>query len=427
MNAALFVLPLLAIPALAQIIDSPDEVVAGIPVNYTEAKAGWFELPDPLTGSDGKPVTDPATWNEVQRPRILGIVEANQYGRVPPRPEAMAFDAFDEGTPAFDGSARRKQVTITFDKAGEQFLDLVVYLPAESEGDCPVLLNIGWVANNLAVDDPGVKVGRSWNKEAQRREPATEGGPFGKLRMIPLALERGYAVAHFNYADIEPDDVNGFAHGIRHHFLGEGQEGQSKPGAEDWGAIAAWGWGISRVIDYFETDAEIDASRVAITGVSRLGKTVIWAGARDERVACVLASVSGSGGASLNRRRYGERPAHLVERFPHWFAAKFASWVGREEEAPWDSHFILSLIAPRAVLLQTGSTDKWSDPYGEFVAARAATPVFHLLGRKGIEDFPQPPLGEPMMNRLGYLMHDGGHGMIPDDWPVFLDFMDKHL
>ena len=410
--------------AVAQIIDSPDGEVAGIPAIYTEAKAGWFELPDPLVCEDGTPVTDVASWREKRRPEVLGLVESNQYGRVPPAPDALKFERFDEGTPAFDGTARRKQVTITFDEEGEHFLDLLVYLPAGSEGDCPILLNIGWIANNLAVDDPGVKVGRQWNREEQRREPATKGGPFGKLGMIPMALERGYGVAHFNYADIEPDDRNGFTHGIRRHFL---EEGRSEPGPGDWGAIAAWGWGISRVIDYFETDPDIDASRVAITGVSRLGKTVLWAGARDERVACVLASVSGSGGASLNRRRYGERPAHLVARFPYWFAPKFASWVGREEESPWDSHFILSLIAPRAVLLQTGSTDKWSDPYGELVAARAATPVFHLFDRKGIEDYPQPPLGEPVMNRLGYLMHDGGHGMVPGDWPVFLDFMARPL
>lgn len=418
-------LVLLARPAaVAQIIDAPDAEVAGIPANYTEAKAGWFELPDPLVCEDGTPVSDAATWRDKRRPEILGIIESNQYGKVPPRPAAMRFDVFDKGTPAFGGSARRKQVTIGFDEAGEHYLDLVVYLPAGSEADCPVLLNIGWVANNLAVEDSGVKVGRSWDRESRTRVAATKGGPFGKLDMIPMALERGYGVAHFNYADIEPDDVNGFAHGIRSLFL---EEGKSAPGPEEWGAIAAWGWGISRVIDYFETDPEIDATRIAITGVSRLGKTVLWAGARDERVACVLASVSGSGGASLNRRRYGERPAHLVARFPHWFAPRFADWVGREEEAPWDSHLILSLIAPRPVLLQTGSTDKWSDPYGELVAARAATPVFHLFDRKGIEEFAQPPLGEPRMNWLGYLMHDGGHGMVPADWPVFFDFMDKHL
>ena len=338
----------------------------------------------------------------------------------------MTFDVFDEGTPALDGTALRKQITIYFDAAKQQYLDLIVYLPADASGPVPMLLNLGWLGNNLAVDDPGVKIGRRWNRETKEREASTDGPGFGKLRALSMVLERGYGFAHFNYNDIEPDSLDGFSHSIRRHYL---KEGATLPGPEAWGAIAAWGWGLSRVIDYFETDAQVDAARVAITGVSRLGKTVLWAGARDERVACVLASVSGSGGAALSRRRYGERVAHLLapSRFPYWFARRFGEWSGRMEEAPWDAHMIVSLIAPRPVLLQTGYTDKWSDPYGEFLAAKAATPVFHLFGKKGIELFSQPPVGEPMMNTLGYLIHDGGHGMVPADWPVFLDFMDAHL
>src|SRR5690606_5137220 len=135
------------------------------------------------------------------------------------------------------------------------------------------------------------------------------------------------------------------------------------------------------------------------------------------------------GGAALSRREYGETVAHLVAptRYPYWYATNYANWAGRMKEAPFDSHFILSLIAPRPLLLQTGSTDKWSDPYGEFLAAKAATPVVDLLGTGGIEAYSQPPVGEPMMNTLGFLMHDGGHGVVPEDWEVFLDFMDRHL
>lgn len=410
----------------AQIIDVPDGEVAGIAANYTEARAGSFELPDPLVAEDGERIADTESWRTKRRPEIFRMIESNQYGRVPPRPEAMSFEVMDRGTPVFDGTALRKQVTIYFDKEKEHFLDLLIYLPAGEEGPVPVLINIGWVANHLAVEDAGVKPGRRWNPERGEYETATEAPPLFRLRAVSLLLERGYGVAHFNYNDVEPDHLDGFAAGIRHHYL---KADQTEPGPDEWGAIAAWGWGISRVIDYFETDADIDAQRVAITGVSRLGKTVLWAGARDERVACVLASVSGSGGASLHRRNYGERPAHLVAptRYPYWFAGRFVDWVGRETEMPWDAHMIIALIAPRPVLLQTGFTDRWSDPYGELVAARAATPVYHLFGLEGIEDYVQPPLGEPIMNTLGYLMHDGGHGMVPEDWPVFVDFMDQHL
>jgi hypothetical protein len=426
---AFLLLPLLGLlpsGASGQIIDFPDDAVAGIPVNYTEAKAGWFDLPDPLVCADGSPVTDLETWRAKRRPEIFRMIEAFQYGRVPARPESMTFDVFDPGTAAFEGRAVRKQVTIAFDAEKKRTLDLLLYLPADAPGPVPVLINIGWVANNLAVQDPGVKPGRRWNPQSRSYETATESRSMFRLQAIPQLIARGYGIAHFNYNDIEPDHLDGFSSGIRSHYL---EAGQSAPADDQWGAIAAWGWGISRVIDYLETDPDVDGQRIAITGVSRLGKTALWAGARDERVACVIASVSGSGGASLNRRNYGERPAHLLAptRYPYWFAPGFAAWVGREHEAPWDSHMILALIAPRPVLLQTGSTDRWSDPYGELVAARAATPVYHLFGLKGIESYPQPPAGVPSLHALGYLMHDGGHGTVPADWPVFLDFMDQHL
>jgi hypothetical protein len=412
----------------AQIVDTADDEVAGIPVNYTEARVGLYTLPDPLTLSNGEKVTDARTWIERRRPEILKLIEENQYGRAPGRPADMSFDVFDKGTPAFDERARRKQVKIYFaTDHSDNYLDLLLYLPADAEGPVPMLLEVGWGPNNLAVDgDDGVRVGRAWNPQTKMRTPAEEGRRFGAPLNVMQLIERGYGVATFNYNDIDPDSLDSLAHGVRALYL---KDGKDKPAADEWGSISAWAWGISRIIDYFETDADVDAARIAVTGASRLGKTVLWAGARDERIACVIASVSGEGGAALSRRNYGETVAHLVAptRFPYQFAGNYANWAGRMDEAPFDAHFVIALIAPRPLLLQTGYTDKWSDPYGEFLAAKAATPVYELLGKKGIETYSQPGLGEPMMNTLGYLMHDGGHGVMPQDWPVFLDFLDRYL
>jgi hypothetical protein len=411
----------------AQIVDAPDEAVAGIPVNYTEAKVGLYTLPGPLTLASGETVRDARTWREQRRPEILRVIEENQFGRAPGRPAGMTFDVFDAGTPAFDGRALRKQVTIYFTKdRSDNYLDLVVYVPAKASGPVPLLLQVGWGPNNLAVDDAGVKVGRAWDARTKTRSPAVEGRVAGGRLDVMRLIDRGYGVATFNYSDIDPDSLDSLAHGVRALYL---KAGENQPAADEWGSIAAWAWGTSRIIDYFETDPRVDAARIAITGVSRLGKTVLWAGARDERIALVIASVSGEGGAALSRRNYGETVAHLVAptRFPYQFARNYATWARRMNEAPFDAHFIIALIAPRPLLLQTGYTDKWSDPYGEFLAAKAATPVYELLGGKGIESYSQPRLGEPMMNTLGYLMHDGGHGVVPADWPVFLDFMDRHL
>jgi hypothetical protein len=288
-----------------------------------------------------------------------------------------------------------------------------------------VLLNAGFTANNLTVDDPGVKVGEVWNAQQKKRLPATTGRGFGRLNALRL-IEHGFGVATVNYADIDPDALGAVAFGVRAVYL---KPGETEPAPDEWGSIAAWGWGLSRAIDYFETDDGVDAKRVAIMGVSRLGKTVLWAGARDTRIALVIASCSGEGGAALSRRDYGETVAHLVAptRYPYQFAGNYQKWANKANAAPFDAHMIVALIAPRAVLLQTGNTDKWSDPYGEFLAAKAATPVFQLLGKKGIEEFSLPAPGKALLNTLGYEMHDGGHGTVPSDWDVYLKFMELHL
>ncbi|TWT67763.1 hypothetical protein Pla123a_43220 [Posidoniimonas polymericola] len=168
---------------------------------------------------------------------------------------------------------------------------------------------------------------------------------------------------------------------------------------------------------------------MALTGVSRLGKTVLWAGANDQRIAAVIASCSGEGGAALSRRNYGETIAHLAspKRYEYQFAANYGEWAANPDAAPVDAHQLIALMAPRPLLLQTGTEDKWSDPKGEFLAAKAATPVYKLLGESGIEAEHLPKAGRLIGGALGYYMHDGGHGMTTDDWGVYLEFLKRHL
>jgi hypothetical protein len=413
---------------IAQVADEPDTAIAGIPVNYTEAKAGTYTLPDPLKMSDGKPVTDAKIWFAKRRPEIVKLFEVNQYGLTPERPADMSFDVFDKGTPSFDGKAIRRQVTIYFskDKSGPK-ADLLLYLPANAKGRVPVLLNAGFSANNLAVSsDPGVKQGWNFDAKKKGRTPAVPGKfNFGGMDVMP-AIERGFGIANINYADFDPDAATGLPFGVRRLYL---KPGQTEPAPDEWGSISAWAWGLSRVLDYFETDAGVNAKRVALIGVSRLGKTVLWTAAHDTRFALVIASCSGEGGAALSRRNYGETIKHLVEptRFPYQFCANYAKYADHVDQFPVDSHMLLALIAPRPVLLQTGDTDRWSDPKGEFLAAVAATPVFKLLGKDGMDTDQMPPAGTPILHTLGYFMHSGGHGIVPSDWEQFYKFMEMHL
>jgi len=405
--------------------NAPPKIVAGIPVNYDEALVGSYTLPDPLVLANGKPVRDAKTWSQKRRPELVQLFEENQFGRSPGRPAKMSFDVFDKGTPALDGKALRRQVTVYFsaDRNGPK-MDLLIYLPAAASKPVPLLLNLGFSANSSTVDDPGIKPGEVWSRD-KKRVPAAQGRAFGRLNVAPL-LAQGIGVATVYYGDIDPDFDGGIPYGVRALYLKPGLQG---PAPDEWGAIPAWAWGLSRALDYLETDKGVDAKRVAIMGVSRLGKTVLWAGAHDPRFALVIASCSGEGGAAISRRNYGETVKHLVAptRYPYQFAANYQKFADHLDQSPIDSHMLVALIAPRPVLLQTGDADFWSDPKGEFLAAVAAGPVYRLLGRQGLETDQMPAAGQPVMHTLGYYMHAGGHGTIPSDWDQFVKFLRLHL
>jgi hypothetical protein len=398
---------------------APATEIAGIHVNYDEDKVGTYTLPDPLKLANGKLVTDAKTWTTQRRPELIKLFEENQYGRAPARPAKMHFEVTEKAASALDGKATRRQVTVYFGAGNDgPHMDLLIYLPAGATKPVPLLLNLGFGANASAVDDPGIKLGEVWNPREKKKVAATRSGPFGRTKVEPI-LAKGFGWATFYYGDLEPDFVGGTGMGIR----------PAQPAPDEWGAIAAWAWGLSRAIDYFETDKDVDAKRIAIMGVSRLGKTVMWEGARDTRVAAVIASCSGEGGAALSRRIYGETIAHLVAptRYPYQFAANYAKWANDPRESPVDAHELIALIAPRPVLLQTGSEDGWSDPKGEFLAAVAAEPVYKLFGKQGLGTTEWPAAGTPILHDIGYFMHAGGHGTLPSDWEVFLTFLEMHL
>ena len=309
------------------------------------------------------------------------------------------------------------------DKAGPK-MDLLVYVPANATGPVPLLLNLSFSANSTTVNDPGVKVGEVWGRD-KKKIPAAQGMNFGRVNVARL-LDAGFGFATVYYGDIDPDFLGGVPHGVRALYL---KPGQTEPAPDEWGSIAAWAWGLSRAMDYLETDKGVDATRVAIMGVSRLGKTVMWAGAHDPRIALVIASCSGEGGAALSRRNYGETIAHLTEatRYPYQFAGNYAKFAATVDRFPVDAHMLIALIAPRPVLLQTGDKDFWSDPKGEFLAAVSAGPVYRLLGKQGLDTDRMPPAGSPILHTIGYYMHAGGHGTIPSDWDQVRAFLNIHF
>lgn len=398
--------------------------VAGIPINYDESNVPGYSLPNPMLLLNGDQVKDAETWYSKRRPEILSLFTTEQFGKYPDR-KNISFKVFDSGTLVFNETAIRKQVTIYFTEDTSNYrANVVIYLPAKTNGPSPLFLKISFSPNCLTFDDPGIKQGMFWNRDGTR-VPTSEGRRFDVLD-INKYISNGIGVASIYYGDIEPDFPKGIKYGIRSQFL---KPGTSYPAPDEWGAISAWAWGLSCVMDYLETDKQVDSKKVALFGISRLGKTVLWAGASDERFGMVIASCSGEGGAAISRRQYGETIKHMIDstRYFYQFCGNRAKYGDDPNSCPVDAHMLVSLIAPRPLLLQTGDTDTWSDPKGEFLAAVAAEPVYRLFGKKGLETEVWPAAGTPILHDLGYFMHAGGHGSLPADTDIFLDFLKMHF
>ena len=398
-----------------------------IPVNYDESKVGKYTLPDPLTLENGARVGDAASWHRQRRPELIRLFEENVYGRSPAQPGDISWDLFDVEKKALGGKAVRKQVTIYFskDKQGPRE-DVLIYLPSKARRPVPLILTLNFTGNQSVIDDPGVKLGCIWDRSTKARRQAgeeTRGTNKDFAGAVEKVLARGYGMATIYYGDIEPDFSGGMPLSVRGILL---RPGQTEPAADEWGAISAWGWGLSRALDYLESDHDVDAKRVAIMGHSRLGKTVLWAGARDTRFAMVLASCSGKGGASLSRRNYGETVKHLNHNFRYWFSKNYLRFGDHVDELPVDSHELIALIAPRHVYLSTADQDGWGDPKGEFLAALAAGPVFKLLGKRGLTTDQMPADDKPILQDIGFHCHAGKHEVLPFDWDQYLRFAAMH-
>jgi hypothetical protein len=424
-NLSVFLLGFIHLFANAQPANLP-KTSAGFPINYSEDSVGNYVLPDPLITGNGQKVKDSRTWTQKRRPELVKLFEEIQYGKMPSPPADLHFNVFDNGTPVLNGKAIRKQVTVYFTKdTSDHKMDLLVYLPAGVKKPVPLLLNVSFVANNQTVDDPGVKIGSIWTRDG-RKVKATEPTRFTKMN-IEQFIDAGIGFACVYYGDIEPDFKGGLPYGIRSTYL---KPGQTTPASDEWGAISAWAWGLSRAMDYFETDKQVDAKRIALQGASRLGKTVLWTGVHDERFKLVIASISGEGGAALSKRNYGENIKHITDtsRYYYQFAPNYHSYAHKVDILPFDAHMLVALMAPRPLLLQTGNSDYWSDPKGEFLSAIAAAPVYKLFGLKGPEGL-MPAANDTslLMNPLGYYMHDGGHTVLPEDWKFFIQYMKKYL
>ncbi len=393
--------------------------------NYDEAKVPKYTLPDPLVMQNGERVRDAETWFKRRRPEILELFRSQVYGRSPERPAGMTFELASIDRQALGGKAIRKEVTVSFSgKPDGPKMNLLIYLPVAAKTRVPVFLGLNFTGNSTVNRDPGIRLGEVWVRKEKR--PARDDSRGSAVSRWPVEkiLERGYGVATAYYFDIEPDFDGGIQQGVRPLFF---KPGQTSPAADDWAAIGAWAWALSRAMDYLETDNDVDAKRVIVHGLSRLGKTSLWAGAQDTRFAMVISNESGEGGAALSRRRFGETIADLNRTFPHWFCANYKQYNDREDDMPVDQHMLLSLIAPRPLYVASAEEDQWADPRGEFLSLVAAGPVYKLLGQQDLGTNQMPGIHQPIQTTLAYHIRAGKHDITTYDWEQYLNFADKHF
>jgi len=395
--------------------------------NDDEAKAPKYTLPDPLVMADGTKVADPETWQTKRRSELLDLFKQHVYGAMPPAKKIAQVDTHEFQTDALEGKATRKQVTLYFneDRSGPA-INVLLLMPKQTKGNWPfpAFLGYNFDGNHTVHADDKIRISKFWPRNAGSKpeypKESTRGSKASRWQVEKI-LDRGYALVTVYYGDVDPDFYDEFKNGI--HTLYPDYQDRG----DNWTAIGGWAWGLSRVLDYLETDDLIDAKRVAVFGFSRLGKTALWTGATDERFAMVISNNSGCGGAALARRRFGETVAVVNRNFPHWFCANHKKYNNNEDGMPVDQHQLIALIAPRPVYVASAQEDHWCDPRGEFLSCAGADPVYRLLGTEGLPAKGWPEVDKPVHGRIGYHVRAGKHDVTEFDWQQYLDFADKHI
>ncbi len=398
--------------------------------NYDESKVPPYTLPDSLVMANGKPVVTASDWTKRRRPELIRLFESQMFGRGPSETAKLDFELLTREDKALDGKAIRKIVSIGMTHNGRKLkAELMLHLPSGSTKPVPVFLALNFGGNHTVHPDPAIPIVTAWVRNntalgiTDHRASERGRGSDASSWRIEEILERGYGVATMYYGDIDPDFDDGFQNGPHPLFY---KPGQTRPGPEEWGSIAAWAWGLSRAMDYLESDKDVDARHVALMGHSRLGKAALWAGALDERFAIVISNDSGCGGAALSRRIFGETVERINTAFPHWFADNFKKYNGKENDLPLDQHMLLALIAPRPIYVASAQEDLWADPRGEFLSAVHAGPVYQLLGLEGLGTSEMPGVHQPIMKTIGYHIREGKHDVTLYDWQRYMDFADLH-
>ncbi|GLB26936.1 acetylxylan esterase [Lacrimispora xylanolytica] len=364
-------------------------------------------IPSILTCLDGTEVGDWETWLKKRRPELLNLFRQEEYGFLPDMSEVeIKIRVADSrrSEEIMQGRAIRNTVEVEAIRNGIHFsFTFAAFIPADAKGPVPAFATV-------------------CNRGIKDSDPARHF--LSSFYPAETIISRGYACAAFRTQEVSPDYDEGFTTGFSRLFP-EYVEGRPD---DAWGAITAWAWAASRIMDYFEMEPLIDEKRVALVGHSRGGKTALWGTAQDERFAMAVSSCAGNSGDALSRGAKGEKIGDIVKRFPYWFCKNYQKYVDKEETLPFDQHMLLGLIAPRLVYTSAKTFDSWADPEGQFESCIQASPVYELFGKKGIGQKKRPLPEQPVHEgSIGHHYKTGNHDMDEYDWNCYMDFADLHM
>jgi hypothetical protein len=447
----------------------PAGAVSSDPATFNEAVANPYpNLPDPLRLNSGQRVTTRAQWN-TRRAELVEVFEREVYGRIPKVTPKVTWEVYNTLRETNgDVPVITKQLVGRVDNSTYPALTVnilaTVSTPANATGPVPIIMSLSGAGFGFPAYQPvdGKSVpepttvcrppnappppapgGRAGAPAAGRGGPPVPQGPTSQQQA--LALGWGYAL--INTGSVQADNGQGLTCGI----IGLVNKGQPRK-QEDWGVLAAWGWGAGRLLDYLETDKAADAKRVGLYGHSRWGKATLVGTVNDPRFAIAYVSSSGQGGAKLFRRKYGETIDNVANTYYYWMGANFIKYAGNWDKMPVDAHEYIALMAPRPVFFSGGNDpqrnadgsiattvnaqgqtvvaqayDAWVDPRGNFMAAAGAAPVYELLGKKGLGVKEFPPVDTDVISGdLGFRQHSGGHTSGPA-WQTFYKFAAKYF
>lgn len=375
---------------------------SAVEANYDESKVPSYTLPDVLKTATNAKVSNKATWEKVRRPEIIKLFEDNVYGQMPKAYDRLSASVKTKNATAMGGKATLKEVLIEVVHNRKPVrINLVLFVPNNRPGPAPVFLLI----NNRGRD----------NTDPTRAHKSD----FWPAEMV---VDSGYAIAAFHVSDLAPDDTANYVNGVLQLYP------EQLTQSNGMRAIGAWAWGASRVLDYFQKDADIDAKKVIVVGHSRGGKASLWAAAEDQRFALCVSNCSGNTGVALSRRLFGETVKQINTVFPHWFTPNYKRFNTNVNALPVDQHMLVAAIAPRPLYATNASKDLWADPQGTYLSLKNAETVYALYSIKSTLTANRPPLNSPLINGpIGYHIREGEHDLTAYDWASFIQFANVHL